>query len=193
MLPFLCASSRAQDRLDWSEADLLQLSNFASKDTKISADLRAFNLMNAVYVDFSYATSRAEFMLTKNFNSKVSCYFSRPQSFIHAPDSAFAADLLAFARYQFDLHELSARKLRQRIYEEKGAFSRLDFFQPIYNEIQQEIGLRASQVAAQTQYGREHVQLALLHQELRAELAALSDFCKECKPSRKKKDRTIDD
>ena len=137
--------------------------------------------------------SRGEFMLTRNFNNKVSCYFNRPQSFIHAPDSAFAAELLAFARYQFDLYELSARQLRQRIYEEKGAFSRLDFFQPIYNEIQQEIGLRASQVAAQTQYGKERAQLALLHQELRAELAALSDFCKECKPARKKKDRTIED
>jgi len=56
--------------------------------------------------------SNAEFMFTKNFNSKVNCEFHCNIASLIAPDTARAMNLLLFSRYAFDLAELYARKVR---------------------------------------------------------------------------------
>lgn len=130
--------------------------------------------------------SNAQFMFTKNFNNKVNCTFNRDASVLVAPDSSSASDLLLFARYDFDLAELYARKLRKKLYEEKGAFSNVNFFRPVFDQLQQEFSVRHTNAAKATELGRNREELLALQKQVWQEIDELNDFCKECKPQKKK-------
>ena len=174
-----------QNLIEWDGKYQLQLSDFQSSSTQIG-NVNIYSLHTASSFDFSFYMSNAEFMFTKNFNSKVNCTFNRDAASLVAPDSALAEDLLDFTRYEFDLAELYARKFRQKLYEEKGAFSDVNFFRPIYNEIQKEYVERHSQAEKITDLGRNKEKLQELHQEVLNEIQLLADFCKMCKPPKRK-------
>lgn len=178
--------SKGQSLIEWSKDYQLQLSDFQSTATQIGGG-NTYSLHTASSLNFSFSMSNAEFMFTKNFNSKVNCSFNRLAASIVAPDSAIAMDLLFFARYEFDLSELYARKLRKKLYEEKATFSNVDFFQPASQEIQQQFIERHALAAKATDLGRNREKLAELHNEVISEINELADFCKQCKPPKKKK------
>lgn len=174
----------AQDVIEWNGVYKLELSDFRSKGTRIGGtDL--YSLHTASNIDFAYAMNSAAFMFTKNFNSKVSCNFDQASASLIAPDTLAANNLLAFARYSFDLSELYARKLRKKLYEAKGAFSQPDFFEKLFQENQRELTARHTDAGEKTNLGSESTLLKMLHQEVLVEIDALSDFCKSCKPPRK--------
>ena len=126
---------KGQNTIEWDGIYQLRLSDFQSPATQIGG-VTIYSLHSAASFDFSFSMSSGEFMFTKNFNPKVNCSFNRGAASMVAPDSARANDLLSFARYEFDLAELYARKFRKRLYEEKDAFSDASFFQPIYDSVQ---------------------------------------------------------
>jgi hypothetical protein len=176
----------AQNRIDWDGKYSLVLSDFKSKSTKIG-DVNFYTIYSAATFYFSFQMTNAEFMFTKNFNSKVDCYFLRDAALITAPDSSMANNLLALARYEFDLAELFARKFRKRIYESKGAFSDVSFFRPLFDETQKEFSERQSNTFSETEIGQNQEKLNELHKTVITEIQELSDFCKECKPIKKRK------
>lgn len=90
-------------------------------------------------------------------------------------------------RYEFDLCELYARKFRKSLFENKGAFSNANFFQPIFDELQSEYVVSISNAQQLTEIGRSTARLKELHQQVKKELGELAAFCKTCKPSKKKK------
>lgn len=188
ILLFLLATNilKGQSLIEWSKDYQLQLSDFQSTATQIGGG-NTFSLHTASSLNFSFSMSNAEFMFTKNFNSKVNCSFNRMAATIVAPDSAVAMDLLMLARYEFDLSELYARKLRKKLYEEKATFSNADFFQPASQEIQQQFIQRQTLAAKATDLGKNREKLAELHNEVINEVNELADFCKQCKPPKKKK------
>ena len=94
-------------------------------------------------------------------------------------------ELDAFIR-DFDLAELYARKLRKRLYEEKGAFSDANFFQPVYDEINKEFVDRHTAAGKETDLGKNRDKLNELRAQVMQEIDELPDFCKTCKPSKKK-------
>ena len=177
---------RAQSIIDWSESSHLQFSDFQSPATQISGG-NIYSLQSGSRMDFSFAMTNAEFMFTKNFNSKVNCRFKRGAASLVSPDSVSAIDLLNFSRFDFDLNELYARKFRKKLYEEKAAFSNISFFRPIYDEIEREFSESRTMAGKQTELGRNKEKLIELHQEVSKEIQTLSDFCKTCKPPKKKK------
>jgi len=178
--------TRAQSTIDWSESYQLQFSDFQSSATQISGG-NIYSLQSGSSTDFSFAMTNAEFMFTKNFNSKVNCRFKRGAASLVSPDSVSAIDLLNFSRFDFDLTELYARKFRKKLYEEKAAFSNISFFRPIYDEIDKEFSERRTMAGKQTDLGKNKEKLIELHQEVLKEIQTLSDFCKICKPPKKKK------
>lgn len=133
--------------------------------------------------------SNAEFMFTKNFNAKVDCSFMPSTASIVAPDSAIAQMLLNFARYEFDLTELYARKFRKRIFEEKGAFADPSIFHSLYDEVHQAYSERRTMAAKHANMGINKEVLKKLHQEAAIEINQLEDFCKSCKPPKKAKEK----
>lgn len=125
-------------------------------------------------------------MATKDFNSKVRCIFKRSSAVLVAPDSTSALTILNLARYQFDLTELYSRKLRQQLYESKKAFSDPSFFQPLLDKNVNELNDRYARVVKETGFGRRTDKLTQLHQSVKQEIEQLADFCKTCKPFKKK-------
>lgn len=178
----------AQDVLEWSDNYALQFSDFQSPSTSISMDNNRYSLYNGCSIDFAFQMTNAEFMFTKNFNSKVNNSFVRNVAAIIAPDSTYAMNLLLFARYEFDLAELYVRKIRQQLYETKGAFSSPTFFQPIFDRIKKEYNERHAAASQRCDLGSNRVVLKELHDEVRTEINTnYPDFCKTCKPVKKKK------
>jgi hypothetical protein len=176
---------KGQNSIDWSRDYQLQLSDFQSPATEIGSGTM-YSLHSGVGLDFSFYMTNAEFMFTKNFNSKVNCSFNRTASSLVAPDSLYADNLLHFARYQFDLAELYARKLRKKLYEEKGTFSNISFFKPVYDQIQNEFMDRSTTAGKTTELGDNRDKLNELHTEVVQEIELLEEFCKQCKPAKKK-------
>ncbi|MES2679281.1 MAG: hypothetical protein V4635_05320 [Bacteroidota bacterium] len=177
---------KAQNKIEWTDNYQLRLSDFQSPATQVG-QTTIYSLHPGSGMDFSFYMSKAEFMFTKNFNSKVNCSFNRSAASIIAPDSAIATDLLNFGRYDFDLSELYARKFRKKLYEEKGAFSDISFFKPIYDQVQSEFAERHVIAAKTSDLGRNNEKLRELHGDVLKEIEQFSDFCKECKPVKKKK------
>lgn len=183
---FLMAmNTHAQKSIDWDGIYQLRLSDFQSPATQIGMG-SVYSLYTGARMDFSFYMSNAEFVFTKNFNSRVNCTFNRQAASLVAPDSLIASNLLQFSRYDFDLSELYARKFRKKLFEGKGAFSSIAFFQPIYDEVQQELAERHTKAATLTDVGGDREKLNELHQEVLKEIETLADFCKGCKPKKKK-------
>jgi hypothetical protein len=175
-----------QNIIDWDGKYQLQLSDFQSATTQIGLG-NIYSLHTGSGMDFSFYMSNAEFIFTKNFNSKVNCSFKRDAASIVSPDSLTAYCLLEFARYEFDLSELYARKFRKKMYEEKKAFSNVSFYRPLYDEIQREFNERHTTAGVQSDLGRNKEKLKELHQAVLLEIEQLPDFCKLCKPQKQKK------
>ena len=164
----------------------IQTSDFKSASTQIG-NVKVYSLFNSCGPEFSFYMSNMEFMFTKNFNSKVNCKFKKNSSALVAPDSAIAMDLLAFAQYQFDLSELCARKFRKKIFDEKATFSDVSFIKPIFDNILIEYSERSTKAGKETDLGIKKDELKILQDDVLLQIQELSEFCKECKPSKKKK------
>ncbi len=181
----LTISVAAQKPIDWDDKYQLQLSDFKALDTQVG-DTDKYGLAMGGGMEFLFSMSRAEFMFTKNFNSKLSNTFDPESSSITAPNEEIANQVVAFARYAFDLQELYSRKLREALYLGKGTFSDASFFEPSARQIQKEHDQRYNSMAKQTDLGRKSDLLAAQHELLKREIEALADFCKECKVKKKK-------
>src|SRR4051794_32665171 len=94
---FYSLTAQAQSRVDWDGMYELQLSDFQSQATEIEKG-NMLSLQTGSNIEFAFAMSNAEYMFTKNFNSKVNCSFNRDASSLVASDSASALDMLNFAR-----------------------------------------------------------------------------------------------
>ena len=175
----------SQSILEWDPDYKLSLQDFNSVEIDPSSTL--YSLTSPAGLDFSFYMTNYEFMFTKNFNSKVRCVFNTELAHITSPNEEISESLLAFAQYHFDLAELYTRKFRKEIFENKGAFSSVEFFQPIYTDINKEFATRHSQAGKLTEYGIKEAELHRLHLEVMEGIAALSDFCKSCPPPKVKK------
>ena len=177
---------KGQNSIDWDGKYQLQFSDFQSTTTQIGHG-NIYSLSSGANFNFSFHMSYLEFMFTKNFNSRVNCSFKRNAASLVAPDSSTALNLLEFARYDFDLSELYARKFRKKMFENKNAFSDMGFYKPIYDEIQTEFTERHTNASVQTDLGKNGEKLKELHEAVLVEIGQLSDFCKYCKPPKKRK------
>ncbi|SEM11379.1 hypothetical protein SAMN04488008_109112 [Maribacter orientalis] len=188
LLCFLCATVFlfGQEPMEWNPDYELQLSDYQSPESEIDSSLTSYSIYSGSKIDFSFNMNSVSFMFTKNFNSKVRAIFQKNLAVLIAPDSVTANQLLLFGRYDFDLVELYARKIRKKIYEEKGAFSDSKLFQPIFNELQEEMNTVSAQVFKATNFGKDAVMLQKEHNKVKQEINTLSDFCLSCKPKKSK-------
>ncbi|MFD2035097.1 hypothetical protein ACFSKL_09860 [Belliella marina] len=177
----------AQQNIEWSPEVVLELSDFQSKRTRIDPTVDSYLIQTGSKVDFLVSMSNAEFLFTKNFNSKVTAIFSPNASLIIAPNENVANSLLNFARYHFDLTELYARKFRKMLFENKGAFSSINFIMPLYDNVQEELVARSGEAGDVSGLGMDGAELEKLHLAVKLELTDYEDFCKTCKPPKDKK------
>ncbi len=189
ILLLLSVNTYAQQLVEWSPDIKLKLSDYQSPQTEINDELSTYSIFSGVTMDFSFQMPTAVFMFTKNFNSKATTIFNRNNAIIISPDSTTAKALVKFGQYNFDLTELYTRKFRQKLYEEKGTFSDISFFKPIYQELQQQLNAEIARVFKLTDTGLNDVLLKDEHQEVIKQMEELSDFCKSCKPPKRRKNK----
>ncbi|MEO6687199.1 MAG: hypothetical protein ABIN24_14610 [Dyadobacter sp.] len=175
----------SQNVIDWNPEYQLQDSDFQASRHIGGGNISVYA---ACSVGFGYQMNGYQFMFTKNFNSKVNTTFTKNASYIIAADTITRNKLLNFARAEFDLSELFARKFRQLMFETKNALSDPNFYQKLYEQIQTEMVARNSQLSLDTNAGLADIRLKEQHEKIRAEIDSLAEFCKECKPKKKKKD-----
>jgi hypothetical protein len=121
--------------------------------------------------------------IASQFKSKL---LQRDAASLIAPDTLKLINYCNFS-YEFDLSELYARKLRKEIYEQKGS-SNVSFkgtIRPNSKEIYRRTrnGIKKQLIWAW------HRKLTALHIEVSKQIENYPDFCKSCKP-RKKKNNT---
>lgn len=171
-----------KNTIDWAPTYNFKIQDFQGAKTVIDPDVGKVSVQSGVLLDFAFQMSNFEFMLTKNFNNKVSCTFQRDAAVITASDHLEAADLMALVAFDFDLSELYARKIRKELFENKKTFSDATFFQPYFDKMIAERDKVSARVYSETDFGNNKAELKKVHEEVRSDIEVLSDFCKECKP-----------
>ena len=95
--------------------------------------------------------------------------------------------MVDFSQVDFDLAELFARRFRKELYEKKTAFSNASFIQPLYDRIMAEFAERRAALSNETGVGWKTDVLKQCHEEILNEISTYADFCKDCKPLKRKK------
>jgi hypothetical protein len=187
VIMLIVSTAFGQNIIEWKSDVKLQLADFQSSQSEINKELSVYSLYSGASMDFSFHMSSYEFMFTKNFNSKVKTTFNPLAAVIIAPDSVIANQLLRFGQYSFDLTELYVRKFRKELNDQKGAFSSVSFFQPIFNKLQEELNAENARVQKLTNLGENEVLLSQLSMGVLDEIEKLADWCYDCKPPKKEK------
>ena len=181
---FQSFTSYSQDIIDWDSTYILQLSDFQNPATHIGGP-QVYTVSTSTGI--TYYIMMYELQFNRNLNSKIKCTFNRDASFIIAPDTATALYLLSFARFEFDLSELYARKLRKRLNEKRGGFAGPTYLESTYNELYAEMNERRGNAGRLSEVGQHVDKLRTLHIEVLHEMDELADYCRTCKPPKRKK------
>ncbi|MGV3586647.1 MAG: hypothetical protein ACO1OF_06580 [Adhaeribacter sp.] len=178
-IPFI---SFGQVKTEWKEGYRLTVLDFEAEPPILrEGQAQTYNLASSL--DFGYYMNTYEFMLTKNFNKKVSVYFVPSISWLHQGEGTQI--LLKYAQTDFDMMELYARKYRKKLYDTKNAFSNPNFFSELHDEIRAEYSKR--QVEMHNAVAESDAKAEAFHTQILTEIAELAEFCKTCKPVKEKK------
>ena len=173
--------------IEWSPNFSITYEDSEASKRTIDSKNRVYSVNSGVMIDFAIQMSNVEFMFTKNFNSKLVCTFHKEAATLMAPDSIKANQLIQLVQFDFDLSELYTRKLRKELFENKKTFSDVTFFQPYFNKMITERNAVSSKMYTDSDFGNNTELLQREHSAIKNEILELGDYCKECKPPKKKK------
>lgn len=175
----------SQYKVEWQKDIEITWNSFEGRLPAMAEDnLQQYSF--ACTFDFSFQMANLQFTFTKNFNRYVSAYYMPELSWIEKGE--LTEELLLMANLDFDLVELYARKFRQQLYQSKNVGSNVNFFNDIHARINREYTDRQSVIQSEIRT-RENI-IEYLKEEIRKvniEIEALNEFCKECKPQKKKR------
>lgn len=174
-----------QEKVEWREDIEIVPSSFKGTVPEMSEDnLQEYSF--AVSYDFSFYMANVQFAFTKNFNRYVSAYYIPTHSWIE--EGEYTDQLILMSNLNFDLAELYARKFRKRLFESKNVSSNINFANKIHNEINREYIERESVIRSEIR-SQENVEDYLKREieKVNIEIKELGEFCKNCKPKKKKK------
>ena len=172
----------AQDELHWSEDYNLTVSDYEAQAPN-NGNLQTVS--GTFYV--AYEMGGINLITTRNLNKNVSCYFQKDASYIDKGDKADTKLMLRYQQLIFNLYEIQARNLRRKFFDER---TRLLTKGPgvLHQEALAEHEKLLTKVENETNDGHRSEVITEWLIWTEGELENLSDFCKTCKP-RKKKDR----
>jgi len=177
LLPF---SVLAQDELHWSEDYLLSVSDYQATSPDLS---NLQSVSGTFYV--SYEMGGLNLITNRNLNKYVSCYFQKDKSYISKSDKADTKLMLRYQQLIFNLYEIQARNLRRKFFDER---TKLLTKGPgtLHSEALAEHKKLLEQVEEETNEGSRSEVITEWLIWTKEELENLSDFCKTCKPRKKK-------
>lgn len=175
----------AQTRIEWTPSLIIDESSFQAKPPAMPDDGMQQYYFSCNY-ELNFQMLNLQFTFTKNFNAYVEAFYAPSLSWKEAGD--MDEQLFLMSNLQFDLVELYARKCRKRMYESKKVSSNVGFFSVIVDQINdeytREMALINSEVVSSTD---PNTYLRQKNDEVNTRIEELFEFCKQCKPTKKKK------
>jgi len=178
-------SLSSQERVEWSPEIIIDTTSFQAELPELTPD----NVQQYTFFcsyDFGYQMANIQFALTKNFNKYVSAFYMPSHSWIEEGTST--KQLIGMANLEFDLVELYARKFREDLYANKKFGSNSNFFHASHERINLEYVNYRAQLESELRVADNWFPIIDKYsKEVNAEIEALADYCKECKPPKKKR------
>lgn len=177
---FIFQSLSAQNKIEWAERRILTVNDFQAipPNTGTMQTIQVY-----AGVGFTGMTGYT-WMLAKNFNKYVTCYFMPSSSWLDKGDSTNTITLVKYAQAYFDLQELAARKLRKKMKDEKANLTATNI-SVYHQEIMTEITAIQSQYAKETNFASIELKQKEWESKITELLASYEDYCKTCKPKKK--------
>ena len=168
----------AQSKLEWTENYKLTLDDFQASAPNASA-------MQTVqgHTTVEYQFNNYEIIGSRHFNKNVTCYFFRTASWIDKGEKT--EQLLRYAQAIFDMNEWMTRELRKRFRENKKQLL-AGKQNEIYEQLATEFANIQSRYSKETEHGTIDSKQSEWEARIKNELAMLSDYCKTCKPAKKR-------
>lgn len=173
--------SGAQNIIEWS-ADI-QLSE---NDFQAQAPNRGQMQTASGSFFVEYELGGLNLVLNRNLNENVSCYFKKDESYIDDGTKEATARLLRYQQLIFNLYEIQARNIRKKFFEERKILLTKG---PavLHQEAYQEHTKLLTKVKDETYNGTLDLEIDNWMMWSLNELEKLNDFCKSCKPQKKKR------
>ena len=170
---------QGQTKFEWNSTDTLKVDDFQAQ----APNTGTLQTVQG-HITIEYHLMNYEILATKNFNKNVTCYFYKSASWIDTGDRT--EQLLRYAQTIFDLNEWMARELRKRFRENKKQL--LSGKQNIiYDQLTKEFAEIQSSYSKESNYGTIEDAQVEWESKIDDNLNELADFCKTCKPKKKKK------
>ncbi len=185
ILALLPAIAVSQEKVSWTSDLTITEHSFKGAIPNLVDDLVQQYYFACTY-DFSFHMMSMQFAFTKNFNQYVNAYYIPTHSWIESGE--LTSQLILMANLDFDLAELYARKFRKKLYEAKNVGSNIDFFCSLHNENNKEYTTEHAEIHSELRTvdnAEEYLHQKIL--EINSKIEDLSEFCKTCKPKKKKK------
>lgn len=183
ILGFFTLSVGAQNMLEWSENDYLKVDDFqaeAPNTNQLQASSGSFSV--------SYEIGGLNLITTRNLNKNVVAQFQKDASYIDKADEETTKRMLDYQQLIFNLYELQARKLRQKFFEERGTILTKGPGE-LYEVVSTEHNKLLAKVQSETFYGASLEEIEKWNQWTLQEIEKLGEFCKDCKPKKKRKNQ----
>jgi hypothetical protein len=178
-------SAHCQEVIEWEEDIEITKESFKGP----LPEMRQDNVQNYYFYtnyEFHVQMMNIQFSFTKNFNKYVTAYYKPALSWIE--EGEFTDQLIKMANLQFDISELYARKLRKEFYESKKFNSGFHIFSLAHEKINSEFEAFDAKLRSELQTTNDWTNILKSYNEkVAAEIIELADFCKSCKPKKKKK------
>lgn len=177
----LACTSNAQNTIEWAEDYKLTLNDFISKEPKTGQMQTATGSFSV-----TYEMGGVNLITTRNLNKNVSATFQKDASYITTGTKESTTRLLNYQQLLFNLYELQARNFRKKLFTErthvltKGPAV-------LHQEALAEHNRLLSEIESETFNGSVSEEITKWNQWTLQEIGKLNDFCKECKPSKKKR------
>ncbi len=184
---FSSVISFAQKKVQWTADLVIDEQSFQDTPPNLAEDQVQEMSFQTTY-DFAYQMTNAQFMFTKNFNKYVEAYYLPTMSWIEEGDEKLTSELLLLANLQFDMSELFARKFRKELYERKKLGSAANFYDLAHAEVSNEYSKLNAEINSQLRISNDWSStISDYSKKINSEINELYEYCKTCKPVKKKK------
>ncbi|MGB0167520.1 MAG: hypothetical protein ACPF8V_11765, partial [Luteibaculum sp.] len=156
-----------------------------AESSEINPELNMYGLSTAINLELQYLMSGFEFVFRKNFNRAVFTSYRFSGSYIIAPDSSTANNLVGFANLQFDLAELYARKIRKEIFELKNLFSSDELIRDCFQKYTDEYVDVMGRLKKELDLGQQVEATEAKHREILNQLEVYAPYCYACEKPKK--------
>jgi hypothetical protein len=175
--------SSAQNIIEWSEDYKLSLDDF-------QANAPNTGLMQTASGSFgvNYEVGGLNLVSTRNLNKNVSATFQKDASYIDKGDEKSSQRLLSYQQLIFNLYELQARKLRKSFFEERKTVLTKGP-SVLHQKVLTEHNRLLAEIESDTFHGAISEEIEKWNSQILLDIKNLSDFCKDCKPVKKKKNK----